>query len=159
MQISFHQATNADQGLLVAFMRRFYEIDNYPFNEQVAFAALEAILTDTILGRVWILAEEGTAVGYIVLTLGYSLEYGGRDAFIDEFYIEASHRGRGIGTQAMEFVEEACREMGVNALHLEVERGNNAGQGLYRKNGFEDHNRYLMTKWIKRSAEMEVGAV
>jgi len=132
MQISFQQATNSDTGLLVGFMRQFYEIDRYPFNEQIAFAALEGILSDTTLGRVWIIAETGVPVGYIVLTFGYSLEYGGRDAFIDEFYIEASQRGKGIGSQAIKFVEEACREMGVQALHLEVERGNKAGQGMYR---------------------------
>ena len=43
------------------------------------------------------------AVGYLVLTLGYSLEYGGRDAFIDEVYIRSSYRGRGIGTAALTF--------------------------------------------------------
>ena len=149
MQIRFQPAAIPELELLVTFMHRFYESDRYPFDERIAIAALERILTDITLGRVWVITEEENPVGYIVLTLGYSLEYGGRDAFIDEFYIEASHRGRGIGTQAMKFVEEACREMGVNVLHLEVERGNKAGQGLYRKGGFEDHDRYLMTKRIK----------
>jgi GNAT superfamily N-acetyltransferase len=150
MQIIFQPAAIPELELLVTFMRRFYESDRYPFDERIAIAALERILADTTLGQVWVITEKETHIGYIVLTLGYSLEYGGRDAFIDEFYIEASHRGRGIGTQAMEFVEEACLELGVNALHLEVERGNKAGQGLYRKQGYEDHDRYLMTKRIKR---------
>ena len=150
MQISFQQAAHADLELLTAFMRQFYEIDHYPFDERVAITALEGILSNASLGRVWIIAEDGTPVGYIVLTLGYSLIYAGRDAFIDEIYIQESHRGRGIGTKAIEFVEGECRELGVNALHVEVERGNKAGQGLYRKKGFEEHDRYLMTKWIKR---------
>ena len=49
----------------------------------------------------------------------------------------------------MAFVEGASRDLGVNALHLEVERTNVTGQSLYRKAGFEDHDRYLMTKWIQ----------
>jgi GNAT superfamily N-acetyltransferase len=44
-------------------------------------------------------------IGYIVLTLGDSLEYHGRDAFVDEIYIRESHRGKGIGAQAIKFVE------------------------------------------------------
>jgi hypothetical protein len=39
-------------------------------------------------------------VGCVVLTLGYSLELLGRDAFIDEFYLREVYRGRGWGRQA-----------------------------------------------------------
>ena len=37
---------------------------------------------------------------------------------------------------------------GVSALHLEVERQNEAAQGFYRRLGFKDHDRYLMTRWL-----------
>jgi ribosomal protein S18 acetylase RimI-like enzyme len=107
-------------------------------------------LADISLGRAWLVLANDEPVGYVIITLGYSLEYYGRDAFIDEFFIKASHRGQGIGTKVMQFVEAACRELGINALHLEVERANTAAQGLYRKFGFANHDRILMTKWISR---------
>jgi diamine N-acetyltransferase len=103
---------------------------------------------DESLGHVWLISYEGEAVGSLVLTLGYSLEYGGRDAFIDEVYIRESHRGQGIGQHALTFAENVCRSLGVRALHLEVERENTTAHGLYRKAGFVDHDRYLMTKRI-----------
>jgi ribosomal protein S18 acetylase RimI-like enzyme len=54
----------------------------------------------------------------------------------------------------MEFVEKAARERGVNAMHLEVSRGNDAALELYRRGGYVDHDRCLMTKWLhKRSHE------
>jgi ribosomal protein S18 acetylase RimI-like enzyme len=53
-----------------------------------------------------------------------------------------------VGKSAIKFVEEACRALGVQALHLEVGRDNPRAQALYRRVGFEDHDRYLMTKWI-----------
>jgi ribosomal protein S18 acetylase RimI-like enzyme len=37
----------------------------------------------------------------------------------------------------------------VNAMHLEVDKGNNPAFELYRRAGFEDHNRFLMTKWLR----------
>jgi ribosomal protein S18 acetylase RimI-like enzyme len=50
----------------------------------------------------------------------------------------------------MEFVETVARELGVNAMHLEVSRDNEAALELYRRIGYVDHGRYLMTKWLER---------
>jgi ribosomal protein S18 acetylase RimI-like enzyme len=51
----------------------------------------------------------------------------------------------------MEFVEARARELGVNAIHLEVDRGNDPALGLYRRTGYVDHDRHLMTKWLRRT--------
>ena len=86
----------------------------------------------------------------MVLTVSFSFEYRGHDAFIDELYIAEEYRGRGIGRRAMDFVENVARELGVNAMHLEVSRENEAALELYRRTGYVDHDRYLMTKWLER---------
>jgi diamine N-acetyltransferase len=85
-------------------------------------------------------------VGYLVAVWGYSLEWHGRDAFVDELFVEPGRRGRGIGSRALELAQEECRRAGIRALHLEVERPNTRAQELYRRMGFRDHDRYLMTK-------------
>jgi GNAT superfamily N-acetyltransferase len=105
---------------------------------------------DSTFGRAWLIFEAERPVGYVVLTLGFSFEYRGRDAFLDELYLEGKSRGRGIGRKAMEFVEGVARELGVNAVHLEVSRDNDAGPELYRQAGYADHDRCLMTKWLIR---------
>ncbi len=148
--ISSKIATLADVDLIVSFMRELYEHDHLPFDGTAARLAMEKILQDHSLGRVWLIYDGEQAIGYIVLTLGYSLEYHGRDAFVDEIYLRASHRGKGIGTQIIQFVEGACRELEVQALHLEVERANLKAQAFYHKVGFEDHDRYLLTKRIMK---------
>jgi len=148
METTFALATQADLETLVQFMREYYEFDHLPFDEQVACSAVAKFLGDESLGRLWLICCDAEAVGYLVLTLGYSLEYGGRDAFIDEVYIQASHRGHGIGKRALAFAEEMCCSLDVRALHLEVERENTNAHALYRKVGFVDHDRYLLTKRI-----------
>lgn len=148
METTFSSAEHGDIETLLQFMQEYYEFDHLPFDEPVARTTLEKFLDDALLGYVWLIHSEGEAVGYLVLTVGYSLEYGGRDAFIDEVYIRASHRGRGVGKIALAFAEDACRTLGVHALHLEVERANTNAHGWYRKVGFVDHDRYLMTKRI-----------
>jgi GNAT superfamily N-acetyltransferase len=150
MKAIFKLASRTDTDILIAFMREFYEHDHQPFVEPAARAALERFLQDHSLGHVWLIHDGEQAIGYVVLTLGYSLEYHGRDAFIDEIYLRESHRGKGIGAQVIQFLEEACRELDVQALHLEVERANTKAQAFYHKIGFEDHDRYLLTKWIYR---------
>jgi ribosomal protein S18 acetylase RimI-like enzyme len=148
MQPEFRLATNEDIDLLLAFMRQFYKIDSYPFDEQIARRALQDLVDDASKGRVWLIMWNDEAIGYVAITFGYSLEYHGRDAFIDELFIHADYRHQGLGTKVMQFVLDECPKLGVHALHLEVEHKNIAGQRLYRKFGFADKNRYMMTKRI-----------
>jgi ribosomal protein S18 acetylase RimI-like enzyme len=138
----------ADADTILGFMRRLYAQDGLPFDEAEARRTLAGILQDRSLGRVWIIGEGEDPIGYMILTLGYSLEYRGRDAFVDELFVREDRRRRGIGRKAMQVMEQACRELEVRALHLEVERPNTAARGLYRKLGFVDHDRILMTKFI-----------
>jgi diamine N-acetyltransferase len=148
MDIAFSTADVAEGDLLIELMREFYAFEHLAFDEQVARSALRQILSNDALGRVWLIRLDGHCVGYAVLTLGFSLEFGGRDAFLDEIYIRAEQRWRGVGSKALEFIEEACRTLGVRALHLEVERENRNAQAVYRKFGFKEHDRFLLTKWI-----------
>ena len=120
-----------------------------PFDEGEVRSAIETFLAHTELGQAWLLWLGEKPAGYVILTLGYSFEFRGRDAFIDELYIVPEFRRMGLGRRTMEFVEEKARAMDVNALHLEVDRGNDPAVELYRRTGFTDHGRYLMTKWLR----------
>lgn len=148
MEITFKIADHLDTEILVQLIREFHEFEHLPFDEGTIRSLLAKLLKKDYLGRVWLIQQGRDALGYIVLTFGYSLEFLGRDAFIDELYIRESHRGQGIGTRALQFVEKMCPSLGIQALHLEADRKNTTAQGFYRKVGFEDHDRYLMTKWI-----------
>lgn len=118
------------------------------FDEASARAALHQFASLPAFGRVWILYDGRTLVGYIILTIGFSFEFHGHDAFIDELFIKAEYRRRGYGRQAVALLEERAREMGVTAVHLEVDHGNDPALELYRRAGYENHNRFLMTKWL-----------
>jgi GNAT superfamily N-acetyltransferase len=148
METTFKLAEPADTDTLLQLMREYYQFDHLPFDEQTARAALGKFIGNSALGRLWVICHAGETVGYLILTLGFSFEFGGYDAFIDEVYIRESQRGRGIGKIALQITEEECRRLGVRALHLEVERENTNARALYRKVGFVDHDRYLLTKRI-----------
>ena len=120
------------------------------FDEAIARATFRRFLTLPQFGRIWLVFDGVDLAGYIILTIGFSFEFHGHDAFIDELYIAPAYRRRGFGRRAVEYVEQMAREMGVNAIHLEVDDGNDPALELYRRTGYEDHDRFLMTKWVDR---------
>ena len=149
--VIFRAASTEDEEALLRMMRNLAEQEPgaYFFDEPIVRQVLRKFLASPDLGQAWVFYDEETPVGYIVLTFGCSFEYHGRDSFIDELYIEPQYRRQGIGKRAMQFVEERARELGVNAIHLEVDQGNDPAAELYRRAGYNDHARFLMTKWLQ----------
>lgn len=151
----FRPAKASDIDTVVEMMRRYYAADGYSFIEADARNAALTLLQNEHLGRLWVVQMDGALVGYLAVTLGFSLEYRGQDAFIDELFISEAKRGQGLGREAVAVAEAYCREHGVQALHLEVEHHRTAAQTLYRRAGFSSHDRCLMTKLLYASAPLE----
>jgi len=149
--VIFRPAVQEDEQVLLRMMRNLAEQEPgaYFFDELTVREVLRRFQASPDLGQAWVFYVEETPVGYIVLTFGYSFEYHGRDSFIDELYIEPQYRRQGIGRRAIQFVEERARELGVNAIHLEVDQGNDPAAELYRRAGYNDPSRFLMTKRLK----------
>jgi GNAT superfamily N-acetyltransferase len=118
------------------------------FVEAKAKAALRGLIADPSLGCAWLVCDQGREIGYIVLTFDYSLEYGGKCAWVDEFFVKKEYRGKGVGAKTLEFFASEAKKLGAKTIHLEVNHGNPA-IGLYKRAGFEEHGRYLMTKWLE----------
>jgi ribosomal protein S18 acetylase RimI-like enzyme len=148
MEPVFKLASISNIETLLKLMSEFYAHEQLSFNEQAARSALKLILNNDSYGQIHLIHLDEEIVGYLVVTFGFSLEYCGRDAFVDEIYIQEKYRGQGIGKQGLQLAEKICREQGVQALHLEVERENINAQAVYRKAGFIDSDRYLLTKWL-----------
>ena len=149
-ELTIREATLQDEAELLRMMRLLDEQESalIKFDETALSAAFRQFLTLPAFGGVWLLCEGSKTVGYVVLTVGFSFEFRGHDAFIDELYVGAAYRRRGYGRRALAFAEERAREMGVNAIHLEVHRGNDPAFELYRCTGYQEHGRFLMTKWL-----------
>lgn len=143
----FRIANVSDVELLLDFMRDYYAFDGHGYDRDKGRAALIPLLENPNFGRTWIILDGDSPVGYAVLCFGYSLEWLGRDAFVDELYLVEAYRGRGWGKRTMVFLEGAARELGIRALHLGVVKGNTALQ-LYESVGFRKHDSTFLSKWI-----------
>jgi len=89
-----------------------------------------------------------TLVGYLIITLGYSVEYGGRDGFIGDVYLVPEARRAGLRRRLLAFALAEAERLGVRTLHLEVEVENERATRLYREGGFEETGRRLMRRRI-----------
>lgn len=106
--------------------------------------ALLPLLEGIPHGCVYLIGPGRAPLGYIVLTFGWSVEFGGLDGFVDEIYIRPAVRGRGIATEVLLDLPKALAGAGLTALHLEVDRTNEAAQKLYLRTGFKPRDRYML---------------
>jgi GNAT superfamily N-acetyltransferase len=95
-ELKFDVVTEAHVGPLLAMARAFHFEDGHPLTPD-GEAAVEQIARGAPLVRAWIILEAAQMIGYVVLTLGYSIEHGGRDGFIDDLYLIPEARGGGRG--------------------------------------------------------------
>ena len=149
MEIEIKKYIAKDKSDVLAMMASFNKIDGYNFDTKIGAKNLEEFSSNVSLGRLYLIKFQGTNIGYIVLSFGFSFEYKGRDAFIDEFFIKPAYRNKGVGSATMDFIESEAKQLNVNAIHLEVEPHNLNAQGLYLNKGYKSNNRILLTKKLK----------
>lgn len=146
MTPSFRLADASHLEPLLRMIEEFYREEQIPFVSETSRAALLQLLEDPSLGRIWLLEFDGQIAGYMAAIFGYILEFGGRQTFLDELFVSPAFQGKGIGSAALQFLEEESRQSGARVLRLEVTRSNSRALALYERRGFELHDRQTMSK-------------
>lgn len=96
----------------------------------------------------WIVEDEGSAVGYAVVAWSWSLESGGLDCILDEVYVRT--RGGGLGGELLEHAVREASAFGAAVIFLETERPNNGARRFYTRHGFEAEDSVWMMRRIAR---------
>lgn len=146
MEIAFTNYTDKDKTEVLEMMAAFNKTEDYTFDSVGREKNLLEFTSNESLGRLYVIKLQQQTIGYLVLAFGFSFEYKGRDAFIDEFYIKPAYRNKGIGGLTLEFITSESKKLGIQALHLEVESHNIHANKLYLNKGYRSNNRKLMTK-------------
>jgi len=144
--VAIERASLRDRDELLPLVEAFQREEGYAVGDAALGEALARLLGDAGAGRVLIARESGRALGYAALCYGYSIEFRGRDAFVDELYVAPERRGAGLGRALLRALEAEARASGVLELHLEVEQHNDAARKLYLDEGFTANGRELLSK-------------
>lgn len=147
MEVVFKEVKTEDIAWVVPMVKEFYALEKIDFDETRVKSALAQFIDDPAFGRAWLIYADEELAGYVIFTFGFCLEFGGRDAFIDEIYLKPEYRKQGIGQKAIDFLVEFGKMEGMKMILLEVDHDNSGAQEVYRKKGFVPREKYfLMTK-------------
>jgi GNAT superfamily N-acetyltransferase len=144
MTVHVRPATSADVGILVALMTSFYAEAGFPLPEGPATRAFGALLAEPRLGGAWLAELDGAVAGHVVLTLCFSMEYGGLRGSIDDLYVRPEARGKGAGAALLAAARADAVARGVRAMQVEVGRDNHVARHLYARAGYADTEHLLL---------------
>lgn len=140
-----HLATTDDLDRLERMVAAYHAEEGLESDEAHRRAALEPLLEGSPHGAIWFVGPQMAPVGYIAVSFGWSIELGGLDGVLDEFWIREKIRGRGMGTEALTALQKTLKAAGVMALSLEVGRNNDTASRLYERAGFARRDFQYMT--------------
>ncbi len=129
--------------LLLAQLRE-HEIGTPP---AAVAAALDGLMTRRERGSVLVATLDGRVVGIAALSATWTIEHGGPAMWLEELYVEPSHRGHGVGGVLLAAAADAARAHGAHTLDLEVEASHTRAANLYAREGFR---RLERTRWVRR---------
>lgn len=128
---------------LVTLVTAFHAEAGIEMSDEQRRAGLVPLLDGIPHGAAYLIGPPRAPIGYVVITFGWSVEFGGLDAIIDELYVRPGVRGRGIASEALVALPRALATGGLRAIHLEVDRDNEAAVKLYRRAGFRPRDNYM----------------
>ena len=140
-----HLAAPADMDRLLPMVAAYHAFEGIESDDAHREAALRPLLEGSPHGAIWLIGPKIAPVGYVCVSFGWSLELGGLDGMIDEFWIREKVRGRGMGSEALAALQKALRDAGVRALSLEVAGDNDSATRIYGRAGFQARGFQLMT--------------
>jgi GNAT superfamily N-acetyltransferase len=117
--------------------------------------AIGELLKDPRKGMCLVARESGQIVGLAVISLAWTLEHGGKSAWLDELYVLPECRGRGVGRALLGQAVTAARELGCAAIDLEVDRAHSRAERLYAREGFQSLPRSRWVKYLNRIVQGE----
>jgi len=137
VSVEFGPASRQDLPQLVALLGVLFsqEAEFVP-DDAKQTRALEKILSDESVGRIYVARDDGKVVAMAGLVYGISTAEGGLAASFEDLVVLPGHRGRGIGKGLLQHVVVEARKAGVLRLTLLTDRQNDRAQALYRKLGF-----------------------
>jgi len=141
---ALHLAKPDDLDRLEVLVAAFHAEAGLGSSQETRRAGLAPLLEGIPHGAAYLIGPTRAPVGYVIISFGWSVEFGGIDAFLAELYLRPAVRGRGIASETLLALPAALAGAGVRALHLEVGRDNEQARRLYTRVGFAPRERYML---------------
>ncbi len=133
-----------DLDRVLPLVTAFHDEEGVQQDEATRRDALTPLLEGSPHGCIYLAGPTRAPIGYVIITFGWSVEFGGMDGFVDEIYIRPGVRGRGIGTEILTALPKTLSAAGMKAIHLEVDKTNTKARSVYEKMHFAPRENYML---------------
>ena len=137
MELSYGAATAKDLPQMVELLGVLFtdEAEFHP-DPGKQKRALEAILGNPTIGKLFVAREGKRVVAMASLLYTVSTAEGGKAALFEDLVVHPDERKRGIGEALLKHVVEQARVDGVLRITLLTDMQNERAQAMYRRVGF-----------------------
>ncbi|WP_372993081.1 GNAT family N-acetyltransferase [Sulfitobacter sp.] len=143
MSAAFTLAKPEHLDRLIGLVAAFHAEAGIEQTDEARRTGIAPLLDGIPHGVAYLIGPARAPIGYVIITFGWSVEFGGLDAIVDEIYVRPGVRGRGIASEALLALPNALSAGGVKAVHLEVDKDNQIAQKLYARAGFKPRANYM----------------
>ncbi len=140
-----HLADEKSLERIESMVEAYHAFEDISSTPETRRDAILPLLKGSPHGAIWLVGPKIAPVGYVAVSFGWSIEMGGMDGFIDEFWVREKVRGRGMGGEALGALISSLQDAGVKALHLEISNDTTPARNLYKRLGFQRRSYGLMT--------------
>lgn len=126
-----------DKAQVLEMMRVFYASPAVLSNgsEEIFQADIDNCVSDDPYVEGYVLEAGDELCGYAMIAKSYSTEFGKHCIWIEDLYIKAPYRGKGLGSRMLQHITESFPGA---VFRLEVEEENESAIAVYKKCGFKN---------------------
>lgn len=135
--MSIRKITLNDREIYKQMAAEFYGSDavSHSIPTEYFDTAFKAAIEGNPCIDLYILEFNGEAAGYSAIANTFTTEGGGKTVWLDELYIREKYRGKGLGSELIDFLKS---DSTIKRIRLEITAGNEKAKRLYKSKGFEE---------------------
>ena len=131
------KATHSDIPALVELLNSLFEQEaEFEPNSETQSKALSKIILDPKIGIILIAKDDDKILGMVNLLFTESTALGSKVALLEDMIVLSSSRGRGIGSQLIDYAISEAKKAGCKRITLLTDIENTKAQSFYQKKGF-----------------------
>ena len=136
MKSEIRAMQEGDRGAVLAMMREFYASDAVLTNgsDEIFNNDISGCVSDNPYIEGYVFTDGGLIQGYAMLAKSFSTEFGRPCIWVEDIFVKAEYRARGIATDFFSFIEDKYPGA---LFRLEVEPENEKALSVYKRCGFD----------------------
>jgi diamine N-acetyltransferase len=146
--IRIEVASLRDGKILLRLIKAYYRYEGLRFDCKMIERGLSEFLGRPEFGEAWLISDGRRAIGYLIFTFLFDLEFGGRQVGITDLFIYSRFRRKGVGRHVLCQLDRFCKAKRIRSIELQVLKKNRKVTGFYRRVGFREHDRIPMSKQL-----------